>query len=135
MSRIHTPWDDARELTEVQLREQVAHMAVRRVQGRRTRRELAFTDVLHQLHPQMCRCPARYTPHWLHERNEDPYGTPALHPFWDGVSFEKIGQWKIFERDGAWYAFKTSQNAWSAARPTRDDAVAMATAPSADVWA
>jgi hypothetical protein len=74
-------------------------------------------------------------PHWLHQRVNDPYGTPNRHPFWEGVSFEQIGPWRIFERDGAWWAYQTRQNAWSTARPSREDAVTMTTGRPVDIWA
>jgi hypothetical protein len=128
-----TPWDEARDLTDTQLREEVTRMAVAR-RGPRKRRELAFLDVLHQQHPEMCRCPARYTPHWLHERVEDPHGTPNRHLFWDDQPAERIGPWKMFERDGTWYLFETLQNAW-AHFPGRAEAAAHAAGPRVDIWA
>lgn len=73
-------------------------------------------------------------PEWLHERVNDPAGTPARHPFWAAVTAEQIGAWKIFERDGTWYGYKTTQNAW-ARFADRGEAVAMAQGPQIDVWA
>lgn len=74
------------------------------------------------------------TPGWLHERVNDCYGTPEKHSFWETVSFEKIGIWKIFEKDGTWHGYKTTQNAW-AHFTDRDDAVKMASGKQVDVWA
>ena len=84
------------------------------------------------------------TPEWLRERNNDGYGTPNKvlvkgiwvdNPFWETVDFEVVGVWKIFERDGSWFGYKTTQNAWTTPRPTRDDVMAMATGPQVDIWA
>lgn len=75
------------------------------------------------------------TPEWLRERNNDGYGTPNSHPFWQTVSAERVGVWKVFERDGAWFGYKTTQNAWTTPRPTRDDVMVMATGPQVDIWA
>jgi hypothetical protein len=74
------------------------------------------------------------TPEWLRERNNDGCGTPNKHPFWDSVTFEIIGVWKIFEKDGVWYGYKTTQNAW-AHFTDRADAIRMASAKQTDVWA
>lgn len=73
-------------------------------------------------------------PTWLHERNNDPAGTPARHPFWATVDAERVGQWLIFERGGTWYGYKITQNAW-ATFAGRGEAVAMAEGPQTDVWA
>jgi hypothetical protein len=74
------------------------------------------------------------TPAWLRERVNDPYGTPNRHPFWKSVTVELIGPWKVFERDGTWYAYETRQNAW-AHSPSRGEAVRIASGPSVDIWA
>lgn len=74
------------------------------------------------------------TPGWLHERVNDPYGTPNKHPFWATVSFELVTTWKVFERDGVWYAYDTRYNAW-AHFPDKSQAVSHASGGSRDVWA
>src|SRR5579859_2406481 len=51
-------------------------------------------------------------PEWLRERNNDSYGTPSKHPFWETVEFVKVGTWKVFERDGTWYGYDTKNNSW-----------------------
>ena len=51
-------------------------------------------------------------PAWLAERVNDPCGTPNRHPFWDAQPAERVGAWKLFERDGAWRAYDTRWNAW-----------------------
>lgn len=71
------------------------------------------------------------TPTWLHERVNDGYGTPGKHPFWGTVTFERIGDYKIFERDGTWYAYDTLHNAWLH-YPGREQAVARAEGPRID---
>ncbi len=53
---------------------------------------------------------SRRTADWLSERNNDPYGTPSSHEFWNSVDFEEIGPYRIFERDGKWYAHHKQQN-------------------------
>lgn len=73
-------------------------------------------------------------PEWLHDRVNDGYGTPNKHPFWETVSFELVGVWKVFEKDGTWYGYKTTQNAWAHFK-TRDEAVEMATGRQVDIWA
>lgn len=73
-------------------------------------------------------------PVWLSERNNDPYGTPNLHPFWQTVSFERVGSFKIFQRDGRWYGYNVAQNYWMKFA-SRDEAVAMAQGPRLDMWA
>lgn len=78
-------------------------------------------------------CPYR-TPGWLRERNNDPCGTPATHPFWQGVSWRSEGAWRLFARDGWWFGYKTTQNAW-AHFSTEAEALAMARGPQTDVWA
>jgi hypothetical protein len=75
------------------------------------------------------------TPEWLRERTNDPCGTPNRHPFWESVNVQVVGVWKIFERDGAWFGYKTTQNCWTTPRPSRADVMAMATGPQVDVWA
>jgi hypothetical protein len=81
-------------------------------------------------------CAITTTPRpWLRERVNDGYGTDNRHPFWATVDFERIGSWKVFQRDGAWYGYETRQNAWTTARPTRDDVISIATAPRIDIWA
>jgi hypothetical protein len=54
----------------------------------------------------------RTTPEWLRERNNDPFGTPPKHPFWEQVAAEKIGAWKLFAVAGTWYGYDTRHNAW-----------------------
>jgi hypothetical protein len=142
----HGVQDEARDATDAELREQIAAMAMREAPGqiramtpggqlgRRSARHLAFLDELHLRHPDMCLCPPRYLPHWLHQRVNDPYGTGGRHPFWESVSAERIGPWKVFERDGIWYAYETRQNAW-AHFPSRDKAVEHANGPAVDIWA
>lgn len=74
------------------------------------------------------------TPTWLHERVNDPYGTPNRHPFWETVAFEDVGNWRIFEDEtGVWRAHDRQYNAWWHF-PTRDEAVAHANGGSVDVW-
>jgi hypothetical protein len=54
-------------------------------------------------------------PAWLHERNNDPYGTPNKHEFWSGpigCLAERVGAYKIFVTGGFWYAYDTQHNAW-----------------------
>lgn len=76
------------------------------------------------------------SPDWLQERNSDPYGTPNRHPFWDTVDWEDVGDWRIFERDGSWFGYKRTQNAWSTPRPSREDILQMAAPENQiDVWA
>lgn len=86
------------------------------------------------------------TPQWLAERVNDPYGTPNKDydretgqyvdsAFWAENPAEQIGVWKVFEKDGLWYAYKTTQNAWSVGFATKAEAVAMAQGPQTDVWA
>jgi hypothetical protein len=83
------------------------------------------------------------TPEWLRERNNDPFGTPSKvmvdgvlvdNPFWQAVDVEQVGVWKLFKRDGVWFGYKTTQNAW-AHFASMAEAVAMATGPQIDVWA
>lgn len=75
------------------------------------------------------------TPEWLRERNNDPYGTPNTHPFWDTLPIiELVGAWKLFKRDGWWFGYKTTQNAW-AHFATEAEAREHASGPQADVWA
>jgi hypothetical protein len=52
------------------------------------------------------------TPEWLRERVNDPYGTPNKNEFWNTVDVEKIGDFKIFEKDGIWFLYSTRQNYW-----------------------
>jgi hypothetical protein len=74
------------------------------------------------------------TPEWLRERNNDPYGTPNKHPFWETVQAERVGVWKLFSRDGWWFGYKTTQNAWAHFR-TEAEAREHAVGPQVDVWA
>lgn len=76
----------------------------------------------------------RSTPDWLRERVNDGYGTDNKHPFWKSVSVELIGVWKVFERDGIFYGYKTTQNAWATFKD-HDDAVKTATGRQVDIWA
>ena len=87
--------------------------------------------------------PAYRTPEWLRERVNDRYGTPNKvlvdgvlvdNPFWQDVDFEVVGVWKLFERDGWWFGYKTTQNAW-AHFATKADAITMASGPQVDIWA
>ena len=73
-------------------------------------------------------------PAWLYERNNDPYGTPPKHPFWETVTFEKVGTHKVFERGGRWYAYDTRYNAWWNFA-TQAEALERAKGPAVDVWA
>lgn len=73
-------------------------------------------------------------PSWLGERVNDPYGTPNRHEFWTTVVAEQVGNYKVFERDGAWRAYDTQYNAWWNF-PSREQAVAHANRGSVDVWA
>lgn len=52
------------------------------------------------------------TPGWLFERVDDPFGTPNNHPFWETVEAERVGGWKLFERDGWWYVYGMNWNDW-----------------------
>lgn len=52
------------------------------------------------------------SPDWLRERNNDPYGTPPNHEFWNSVDFEDIGDMRVFERDGKGYLYHRRQNYW-----------------------
>ncbi len=74
------------------------------------------------------------TPGWLRERNEDPFGTPPRHPFWAEVSAEQVGAYRVFERDGVWYAYDTKYNAWWHFA-SRAAAAEHASGGSVDVWA
>jgi hypothetical protein len=49
---------------------------------------------------------------WLHERVNDPYGTPNKHPFWETVQFGVYGDFKVFDRDDVAYAYDFKHNAW-----------------------
>jgi hypothetical protein len=51
-------------------------------------------------------------PDWWENKNKGGYGMPDSHPFWKEVQFEDIGQWRVFEKDGTWYAMNRNQNAW-----------------------
>jgi hypothetical protein len=73
-------------------------------------------------------------PDWLHERNNDPYGTPGNHEFWNGVDYEDIGEARIFERDGKWYLHHRRQNYWMTLN-SRDEAVQSAGNQGLDMWA
>lgn len=75
------------------------------------------------------------SPEWLRERVNDGYGTPNKHQFWDTVDAERIGLWKVFQKDGMWYGYKTTQNAWTRPMATREEVVAMATGRQVDIWA
>ena len=75
-------------------------------------------------------------PAWLNERNNDGYGTPKNHEFWNTVDFEDVNGWRIFNKDGLWYGYKLSQNAWSNGATDKADIVAMADpGRQVDVWA
>jgi hypothetical protein len=52
------------------------------------------------------------TPVWLHERVNDPYGTPNNHEFWGTVVVTRLGVYKMFTRGGWAYAYDTQHNAW-----------------------
>jgi hypothetical protein len=73
-------------------------------------------------------------PAWLHERNNDPYGTPPNHPFWKTVDAETVGDHKIFQKDGQWYGHNTRQNYWMKFK-SKDEAKAHANGPKLDMWA
>jgi hypothetical protein len=73
-------------------------------------------------------------PAWLHDRANDPCGTPNKHPFWDGQATTRVGPWKLFERDGTWYGYDTSHNAW-AHFPGQAEATEHANRPPVDIWA
>ena len=60
------------------------------------------------------------SPDWLHERVNDPYGTPNKHPFWQSQPFDQVGVHKVFERDGTWYTYDTQYNAWRRADDEAD---------------
>lgn len=128
--------EEAASLNDEQLGREVGAMALARaLDTRKGSRERAFLDEIHQRHPELCRCPARERSHWLHQRVNDPYGTSNRHPFWETVSFEQVGPWRIFKRDAAWYGYETRQNAWTTARPSRDDIIKHAAGPHVDIWA
>lgn len=75
------------------------------------------------------------SPEWLRERNNDGYGTPPKHPFWDTVEYEEVNGWRIFERDGSWFGHKMNQNAWTTPRPSLEDVLSMAAPENQiDVW-
>ena len=76
------------------------------------------------------------TPGWLYERVNDSFGTPTKNPFWKMVKAERIGDWKIFERDGWWYGYGMRYNAWWYF-PTREAALEHVTSSDAnfDPWA
>ena len=57
------------------------------------------------------------------------------HEFWASVNFEAVGPWRIFERDGMWWMYKTRQNAESTAIASRDIASERAHRPTVDIWA
>jgi hypothetical protein len=73
-------------------------------------------------------------PAWLHERNNDPYGTPNNHPFWETVVFEKIGHCKVFARGGWAYVYDTRHNSWWHL-DSMDKAHELAIAGPIDPWA
>jgi len=73
-------------------------------------------------------------PAWLHERVNDPCGTPNKDPFWETQPFERRGNFKIFERDGVWYAYDVQYNAWWHFA-SQEEAHARADGGSVDVWA
>jgi hypothetical protein len=55
------------------------------------------------------------TPLWLHERVNDPYGTPNKHEFWSGpigCLAERVGDYKVFTHGGWAYAYDVKHNAW-----------------------
>lgn len=75
-------------------------------------------------------------PAWLNERNNDGYGTPKNHEFWNTVDFEDVNGWRIFNKDGLWYGYKLSQNAWSNGATDKSDILSMADpGRQVDVWA
>ena len=62
-------------------------------------------------------------PAWLTERNNDPYGTPNKrynkdtgeyydNPFWVENKAEMINGYKVFEKDGRWFAYHPTKNYW-----------------------
>jgi hypothetical protein len=73
-------------------------------------------------------------PAWLRARNNDPYGTPDDHPFWDNVQAKPINGCKVFQADGAWRVYDTRWNAWW---NYPDEAAALKRAEQGpiDVWA
>jgi hypothetical protein len=73
-------------------------------------------------------------PEWLHERNNDPYGTTLQHPFWSTVDAEDIGTYRVFKRDGKWYAYDRRWNAWYGFASITE-AVEHAQGGSKDPWA
>lgn len=72
-------------------------------------------------------------PSWLYERNNDPYGTDNRHAFWQSVTFEQVGNWRIFERDGFWFGYDNRYNSWWHF-DTRDEATEHAGRGSVDTW-
>lgn len=82
------------------------------------------------------RTPARRAaqPDWLYVRVNDSYGTDNNHAFWTTVEVVKIGNWKLFEKDGAWFGYDTQYNAWAQFK-SEAEAKAHATGGSVDVWA
>lgn len=76
------------------------------------------------------------TPDWLHERANDPCGTPNGHPFWETVSYRPLHAWRIFERDGWWHGYDKLHNAW-AHFETEDEATGFAdkNTRGIDIWA
>lgn len=77
------------------------------------------------------------TPAWLHERVNDPYGTPNKHEFWSGpigCTAERIGVWKVFTYGGWVHGYDTQHNAW-AHFATQAEAEEHCSKPAIDPWA
>ena len=75
------------------------------------------------------------TPDWLSERNNDAYGTPNGHQFWATVEFERVGTFKVFERDGFTFAHDTARNAWYHFNNRAEALAHIEEFGSVDVWA
>lgn len=73
-------------------------------------------------------------PQWLHERVNDCYGTANRHEFWNAVESEVIGDYRVFKRDGKWYAYDRRYNAWYGF-PDLESVMAHVSKGSVDVWA
>jgi hypothetical protein len=86
-------------------------------------------------------------PDWLRERVNDPYGTPNKDyvngeyvdsKFWSENTPTQIGDYKVIEKDGKWYAYHTRQNYWmtlSATNPESAKAEVEGMDSKLDMWA
>lgn len=73
-------------------------------------------------------------PDWLRERVNDCYGTPNKHAFWETVTCEIIGNYRVFQRDAKWYAYDRQYNAWYGFADLAS-VMAHVSKGSVDIWA